>query len=76
MQGDPIVKKITWDDGASALVIGKRMNGRYDWGYCGGGPFWRDVRGEHAVAAVESLLGWNHPAAAEVRGYVAALGDR
>lgn len=58
------MKKITWDDGVSALVIGKRMNGRYDWGYCGGGPSWRDVRGEHAVAAVE------------VRGYVAALGDR
>ena len=40
-----------------------------DWTYCGGGPSFRNVKRTHFVAALESLLGWDHPAAQEARDF-------
>ena len=59
--------KISWNGGAA--VVRMTHEGRCDWAYCGGGPIFRAVRPVHFVAAIESLLGWDHPAAHEARSF-------
>ena len=60
--------KIRWNEGAALLRL--TTDGKCDWAYCGGGPIFRGVRTSHFVAAIESLLGWDHPAACEARDFV------
>jgi hypothetical protein len=60
--------RINWIGGAALLRL--TTGGRCDWVYCGGGPWYRDVKRSHFVAAIESLLGWDHPAAQEARDFV------
>jgi hypothetical protein len=62
---------IKWNDGAAVAYQTKA--GRCDWAYCGGGPSFRDVSPQHFVAAIESLLGWQHPAADKARAFVKAI---
>ena len=59
---------IRWNDGAALLRL--TTEGRCDWAYCGGGPHFRDVKRTHFVSAIESLLGWDHPAAREAHDFV------
>lgn len=60
--------KISWTGGA--VVVRMTFNGCCDWAYCGGGPIFRNVKPTHFVASIESLLGWDHPAAGEARDFV------
>jgi hypothetical protein len=60
--------KISWNGGAALLRM--TTEGRCDWAYCGGGPIFRDVRTSHFVAAIESLLGWDHPAARDANAFI------
>ena len=59
---------IKWDGGGA--VAYRTASGRCNWSYCGGGPSFREVTPQHFVAAIESLLGWQHPAADEARAFV------
>lgn len=65
--------KICWTGGAAWLRLTPTGRARCDWGYCGGGPIYRDVPLTHFVNAIESLLGWDHPAAHEACAYVKAV---
>ena len=59
---------IKWDGGAA--IAYRTPSGRCNWSYCGGGPSFREVKPQHFVAAIESLLGWDHPAADKARTFV------
>jgi hypothetical protein len=58
---------VRWDNGAA--VAYRTPTGRCNWSYCGGGPSFRDVSTAHFVAAIESLLGWDHPAARQANDF-------
>lgn len=58
---------VKWDGGAA--VAYQTSPGRCHWSHCGGGTSYRDVSPEHFVAAIESLLGWDHPAADQARAF-------
>lgn len=60
--------RINWIGGAALLRL--TTDGRCDWSYCGGGLSFRDVKRSHFVDSIESLLGWDHPAAQEARDFV------
>jgi hypothetical protein len=60
--------KIRWDNGAALLRL--TTSGRCDWTYCGGGPSFRNVPTKHFVATIESLLGWDHPAALKASAFI------
>lgn len=59
--------RINWTGGGALLRL--TSGDRCDWAYCGGGPSFRNVKRSHFVAAIESLLGWDHPAAQEARDF-------
>lgn len=59
---------VRWNDGAAIAYL--TPAGRCNWAYCGGGPSYRDVAPTHFVAAIESLLGWDHPAAKQAATFV------
>lgn len=60
--------KINWQGGGALLRL--TSGDRCSWSYCGGGPSFKNVKRTHFIAAIESLLGWDHPAAKQARDFV------
>jgi len=68
MQHVPTMLKINWKGGAALLRL--TSGDRCNWGYCGGGPSFKNVKRTHFVSAIEALLVGDHPAAQEARNFV------